>query len=283
MKYSRSTLPPILTFLFCLISTDILSKEEAAPEQSKRFQELAQQSWKTVFYDSCTEDWTTNWTLDGTKAKITHSDKGMDYHAGPERKENTSHSVLWTKQSFEGDIRIDYEYTKIDDAIEAVVILYIQATGSELGPYHKNISEWAHLREIPSMGKYFLHMHLYHISYSAYDIDNTNPENDYVRARRYLPESGNALANTGFEPSYYNTGFFKKGVPHAITVIKKDNDLFMRVRNDSNEKIFHWNTESNPAITEGRIGLRHMWTRGARYKNFKIASLAKQSSCETHH
>ena len=37
---------------------------------------------------------------------------------------------MWTKESFAGDIRLDYEYTKTDDATEAVTILYLQATGS---------------------------------------------------------------------------------------------------------------------------------------------------------
>jgi hypothetical protein len=31
-----------------------------------------------------------------------------------------------------------------------------------------------------------------------------------------------------------------------------------------------------PVITEGRIGLRHMFTRSARYKNIKISTQKKK-------
>ena len=50
--------------------------------------------------------------------------------AGPVPRENASHAVLWTKQSFAGDVKIEYEYTRTDDANQYVNILYIQATGS---------------------------------------------------------------------------------------------------------------------------------------------------------
>ena len=68
--------------------------------------------------------------------------QGMDFQAGPVRKEG-SHAVLWTKESFQGNIRLDYEYTKLDDAIDAVTILYLQATGSGAAGYDKDISKLA--------------------------------------------------------------------------------------------------------------------------------------------
>ena len=60
-------------------------------------------------------------------------------------------------------------------------------------------------------------------------------------------------------------------MPHHITVIKKDRDLFMRVENPERVGYFHFRNPRLPVITEGRVGLRHMFTRSARYRNFRIS------------
>lgn len=38
----------------------------------ENFIELSDSKWEEVFYDSCTEDWKNNWSLDGKEAKITN-------------------------------------------------------------------------------------------------------------------------------------------------------------------------------------------------------------------
>jgi len=43
------------------------------------------------------------------------------------------------------------------------------------------------------------------------------------------------------------------------------------VINDKKQILCHWKNESFPPILEGRIGLRHMFTRSARYRNFQIS------------
>ena len=259
--------------LSCLIVGCAENHDRTTDSHWQMFQQLCDANWKEIFFDSCTEDWSNHWTLDGLKAKVTHSDKGMDFKAGPTRRENASHAVMWTKESFAGNIRIDYEYTKLEDVVEAVTILYIQATGSSAEGYGRDISKWADKREVASMGMYFNHMNLYHISYAAFEAGNTDPAKDYIRARRYMPESSTGLANTDLKPDYFETGLFKKGVPHKITVIKKGDDLFMYIRNPEKEQLCHWKTDTFPPILQGRIGLRHMWTRGARYRDFRISQL----------
>ena len=94
--------------------------------------------------------------------------------------------VLWTKQSFKGDLKIEYDYTRLDNETRCVNILYIQATGSGEEPYVKDITEWNELRRVPAMKMYFDHMHAYHISYAAW-------RGDYIRGRRYLPLAGKRL------------------------------------------------------------------------------------------
>lgn len=244
-------------------------------ESQQRFGSLRSQVWQSVFEDPCTEDWTQRWKLDGQKASVTNQSDGMTFRAGPVAKENASHAVLWTKRSFQGDIRLDYEYTKLDDRVEAVNILYLLATGSGAEGYEKDIFRWSDQRQVPAMSQYFNHMNLLHISYAAFGIPNTDPQDDYIRARRYMPETGKGLRDTDLKPDYLRTGLFAKGVPHQITVIKSGNDLFMHVRNNNKQLLCHWKTDDFPAVTEGRIGLRHMWTRSARYKHFRVSQLSQ--------
>ena len=246
---------------------------DSRKQSMTEFQKLSRAEWKEVFRDPCTGNWQDRWTLDGLKASVANSKKGMDFKAGSVRKENASHAVMWTKKSFTGDIRLDYEYTRTDDATEAVTILYLQATGSGADGYDKDITRWSDKRTVPAMSEYFNHMHTLHISYAAFDVGNIAPQNDYIRARRYMPETGNGLAKTDLKPDYLRTGLFAKDVPHRITVIKKGDDLFMFIRNTEKEILCRWKTDESLPITGGHIGLRHMWTRSARYRDFRISQL----------
>lgn len=252
-----------------------LSVAHAGEDPADHFAELVKLDWQPALVDDGTEDWRTNWTLDGEFARITHSEQGMDFRAGPDRDDHAHHAVMWTKQSFDGPVRFDYTYTKTDDQIINVTILYIQATGSGDGEFVKDISQWAELRTEPYMRLYFNHMNTYHISYAAFGTQNEDPFDDYVRARRYLPLAGEGLQGTALTPDYADTNLFKKGVPHDITVIRHGRDLFMRVRNSEQERLFHWHNGDLPDITEGRIGLRHMRTRSARYRNMQISTLPR--------
>ena len=144
-----------------------------------------------------------------------------------------------------------------------------QATGKEEGPYSKDIADWKELRQVPAMSKYFENMYTYHISYAAFpNTDEFEP--GYIRARRYL---GSDLAGTEIEPDYDPGDFFKMEVPHKMTVIKSGDHLFMKVENSEDSLLCHWHNTEFPAIEEGRIGLRHMFTRAARYRNFSISVL----------
>ncbi|MDA0346976.1 MAG: DUF1961 family protein [Verrucomicrobia bacterium] len=185
-----------------------------------------------------------------------------------------SHTVLWTKQSFSGDLKIEYEYTRTDEADQFVTILYIQATGSDEEGFPKDISEWADKRSVPAMKTYFNNMNSYHISYAAYGGDAVEDDFDYIRARRDMPLLKKGLTNTELDPDVFQrTGLFAPGVPHHITIIKKGNELFMMIKNPDKEYLCHWVNDKHPGITEGRIGLRHMFTRSARYKNFQVSTL----------
>lgn len=239
-------------------------------DEQAAFEQAEKADWKTVFSDLCTVDWQKKWFLDGLVGKVKTSSDGMELTAGPEFKNDAHHMVLWTKDSFKGDVKIDYEYTRMDSENKCVNILYIQATGSGEEPCDEDISKWNNMRKVPSMKTYFNNMNTYHISYAAFPNSGENRK-PYIRARRYMPNS-KGLKGTALKPEYYPEGLFATGVPHEITVIKKDRDVFMRIENSEQAYYCRFKNPDLPIITEGRIGLRHMFTRSARYKNFLIST-----------
>ncbi len=82
---------------------------------------------------------------------------------------------------------------------------------------------------------------------------------------------GRGLRGTGLQPEYESETLFEPGVPHKVTVIKTDRDLHMRIENA--EETFHAHVRNTdfPVVTEGRIGIRHMFTRSSQYKNFTVS------------
>jgi hypothetical protein len=238
------------------------------PENS-RFESLSNdKNWNLVFDDDCTRNWQTNWFLDGEIARVDNSDKGMHLSAGPEFGNDAHHMVLWTQKSFNGDVKIEFNYTRTDDETKAVNILYIQATGTGNGDFKKDISEWNHLRTVPSMRTYFNKMNALHISFAAFPNDEETL--DYVRARRYPVTPERAFGQLEIPPTYFDSGLFKTNETYKITVIKTDAELFFKVEGKDLSKIYSWDTSRLEPLKEGRIGLRHMYTRSAFYKNFKV-------------
>jgi len=240
--------------------------QEPITSEAVAYHEASKLKWQEVFFDAFTEDWQTQWTLDGEVATAINTPAGIELTAGPERIDG-HHMVLWTKDTFEGDVKIEYEFTRMDTSEVGVNILYIQATGSGQGPYQTDISKWADLRREPAMRLYYDYMHTYHISYAV-----STPDTGYVRARRYMPHA-TGLKGTALKPDYFPKGLFASGVPHKITVIKKDRELLMKCENAEQTIYCQMKNPDLPIIREGRIGLRLMWTRAARIKNFRISQI----------
>ena len=258
-------------------TTAVVISADGKPTDRTRADTYAQVSeakWQEVFFDPGNGDWKKRWFLDGEIATVKSGPNGMELTAGPEFRNDSQHVVLWTRDCFSGDLKIEYDYTRLDDETRCVNILYIQATGSGEGPYEKDIAKWSELRRVPAMRMYYDHMHAYHISYAAFP--NNEDVTSYIRARRYLPDAS-GLKGTVLQPDYYPQGLFKKGVPHKITVIKKSRDLFMRIENAEQTYHCHMTNPNLPPVEEGRVGLRHMYTRSSRYQNFRIsAAVAKK-------
>ena len=273
---AETAIKKCLAWLLAVLATNVAcaagpsGPDGVEGEARDRFVELNMQDWQEVFFDSGTGDWRELWSLDGSKAAVSNSEKGMDFRAGPVPDEKAHHAVLWTRESFSGDLKIEYEYTRTDEARQYVNILYIQATGSGEEGFPKDISKWVDQRTMPAMSVYWGNMHTYHISYAAYGREPVTDDYDYIRARRYRPDLLPRKNGPILGPDEYErTGLFAPGVPHRITVIKQGNELFMMVRNPDKEYLCHWQNTHQPPVTEGRIGLRHMYTRSARYRDFR--------------
>ena len=64
-------------------------------------------------------------------------------------------------------------------------------------------------------------------------------------------------------------------MPHKITIVKKTRDLFVRIENAEPTLHCHMPNPDFPEITAGRIGLRHMFTHSASYRNFRVSAPAE--------
>ncbi len=255
----------ILGLMLCIISMGCKAQD---PENFAFWNDSTH--WNLVLSDPCTEDWTANWFLDGKLAAIEHSKQGMKFSAGPINRNDAHHAVLWTKQSFDGDVKIEYEYTRTDTQIVNVNILFIQATGIGTDSFDVDISKWNDYRVVPTMSKYYNYMKTIHISYAAFKMNNEDPKADYIRVRQYPTSENITFSDMEISPSHYITGLFETGMTYKLTWIKNERTLFLKVQGDDISKNYAWELNKLEAITEGRIGLRHMFTRSARYKNFKV-------------
>ena len=225
--------------------------------------------WEVVFSDPGAGDWQDRWFVEGLKASVEYDEDGMVFTSGPVPKEQASHAVLWTKQSFAGDIRIEYDYTRLDSMTEvtSVNILYIQATGLGTDKSPTDIFLSTEQREVPWMKSYFLSMNALHVSYAT-----TGPKRaNYVAARRYpAKDQDSFMQGTMIQPVYEDIDLFRTGETYHITALKEGSRLTFTAEREGKSHTFEWDTSGYPPVSEGRIGFRHMWARSSRYQNIKV-------------
>lgn len=226
-------------------------------------------TWKRVFFDPCTDNWERNWFLDGSKGKVRNTPEGMILTSGPGVREDASHVVLWTRESFSGDIRVEYDFTRIDKMEDetSVCIFYLQATGTGAGPFEEDIFLWRKLREEPAMSLYFMNMNCYHVSYAC----TGGADRDYVRARRYPAKTQKDFQyGTRLDPSYENVDRFHPGDTYRFAFEKIGTNLTFTASRGGKTDTFDWNTSGFPPIISGRLGLRQMFARESRYARFEV-------------
>lgn len=238
-------------------------------EEKDDFSSLKAKDWQEVFSDKMTgTDWQEKWFLDGIHAKVSNSKEAMQIDT------SKGFAVLWTKKEFEGDLRIEYDFKCLDDDNrKGVNIIYIQARGDGQNGCVEDITQWSEKRELAAMKNYFLNMHTYHISYATSKRGDKN--NDYVRARRYMPLENKGLSETELKGDYSKVDLFSDREWLRIAIIKKDKKIWMEVKHPKTTKIFKFENVDKPGIEAGRIGLRLMPERLSHFKNFRVYELKK--------
>jgi hypothetical protein len=236
---------------------------------------------RILLEDPMTGDWQENWFLDGKKATLRNTEDGLFFSGGTVTKSDdpvlyhAHHAVLWTQKEFEGDIKISYEMTRMDDSNYGTTLLYIQAQGIGIPPYVEDITAWNELREIPEMSTYFSFMDLISLSFR-----------ENLRCKRYPWRDEYLVSYEGgglIEPMVdYNDEKILPGKTYLVEVEKRAASVWLRLVEKDSRKIMidhTWNTDNIAAgiepkqVTKGRIGLRHMATRQYTYRNFKVEAL----------
>jgi len=225
--------------------------------------------WQSGLTDAGPGDWKTQWFLDGKVASVSNTPDGIVLRSGPIAAGDSGHAVLWTKASFTGDLRIEYDYTRLDANRDhtSVCILYFDATGLGTPEFPKDIFAWRDRREVPTMSLYFRNMNAYHISYAC----TGGEDNDYIRARRY-PTKGKFQQDTLIEPSNGNVPPFATGETWHLVVDKIGQNITMTASHGTEMHTWRWGASSFPPLNEGRVGFRQMRGRESRYANIRIST-----------
>ena len=240
---------------------------------------------------STTRPWQEDWFVDGRHATVEYRNDDDDddaslllyFAAGTVTKQQDPehyqehHAVLWTRQVFDGNVRVSFDMTRLDTSDYGTVLFYIQAQGiGTVAPYERDIYAWRDLRQVSSMDKYYNTMNLLSISLR-----------ENIRCKRYPwnnVETGQPNPNILLPPMVD----YETIVPHQsyhVVLEKRNPYLTLRLyRNDdktTSEKTCLVDTtwdqrdcpELQPWIETGRIGIRHMSTRQHLYRNFQVTQL----------
>lgn len=225
--------------------------------------------WKQEFSFNGDSEWSESWFLEGERASITCDSDGMLFSAGPTVGDHADHAVLWTKQEFSGDVRVEYDYSRVDSLEDSptVNILYLQATGLGTENNPEDIYLSRDKRTVPFMKSYFLNMDLVHISYAA----SGEPRSNYVSARRYPTKIQKEFQkSTQVYPIYEDIFLFKPGEEYHIVAEKIGNRLTFTAEREGKIDRFEWSLDKFSPVDYGRVGIRHMYGRVSRYQNIKI-------------
>ena len=235
-----------------------------------------------LFEDTMTENWEANWFVDGDLAVLEHQDGGLLFHSptsGVSQKDKNKyrekfdahHAVLWTHKEFAGDIRISYEFTRMET--DWANLIYIQAQGIGKPPYDEDIYAWRELRGVSSMDKYFNYMNLLSLSLR-----------DEIRCKRY-PWS-DVAKDYDYEDTLVKPMVDHEGLPdgktYSVVIEKRKKSCLLQIREQGRDEYivnYTWDLSDpsrkrkQPYVENGRIGFRQMGGNKVLYKNFKVEQL----------
>jgi len=237
-------------------------------------------SANVLFEDPMTGNWQDHWFLDGEKAVLEHRDGGLAFITEYTVNKNVDragfdaqHAVLWTRQQFEGDIRITYTYTKLPGCSWQKLI-YVQAQGIGEAPYVKDIHAWRNLRQVAKMNMYFNYMDLIGLSLREEIRCKRYPWSDVERdielENEFLPRGENRGMEIDRE-YHVLVEKRKKSILLRITDAETGKDVVDHTWDLTDEKVLE---NRNPRfIDKGRIGIRQMGGHKILMLDFKVERL----------
>ena len=227
---------------FVLIVLKIFTLHAVDDEVKEKYKVLASGNWQQVFTDDCTADWQKQWFLDGNFAKVLNNSEAMKIDTA------RGFAALWTKQEFEVDLRIEYDFKRDDDFFgQAVNIIYIQATGDSEEGYDEDITKWSDKRTTAKMSDYFLNMHTYHMSYAAYEKQG-GKESEDIHMPRYLPQQNRAMKHSKMTGGYTQTDLFEDKQWVHVTIIKNTKEVFVEFKHPKKTLLCHFKNEDKPGL-----------------------------------
>ena len=101
-----------------------MSQQILGNSSQEEFEYYKNLSFELKLDYSGSEDWRDYWNLDGKRANIQNGSDGMVFAAGPTAMDHACHAVLWTKESYSGNLKVEFELTRLDTVNRYVNILY---------------------------------------------------------------------------------------------------------------------------------------------------------------
>jgi hypothetical protein len=236
-----------------------------------------------LFEDPMTASWEQNWFVDGENAVLEHTGDGLRFHtpsSGVSREDKNTyrdkfdaqHAVLWTRQEFEGDLRITYEWQPIHT--DWANLIYLQAQGIGTGPYEKDIHTWRDLRRVSSMDLYFNTMTLLSLSLRGEIRCKRYPWNDIDRDLSY--------EDTLVEPMADHPGL-PDGHTYQMLIEKRYTSCRLVITDTGSGSTiidFTWDLShpsperKTPFFSKGRIGFRQMGGNDVIFRNLTVSRLS---------
>jgi hypothetical protein len=266
---------PLLALAACLACACQSTEQKNSPAENPP---------TILFEDPMTGDWRDNWFLDGEKAVLEQDENGLRITAAtlpgiwekrkesPEQRElfDSLHTVLWTKEEFEGEIGVSFEMTRNSEGF--TFLLYMLAQGIGTPPYAEDLTEWNDLRKISRMDLYFGKMNLTGVTFR-----------DQIRLRQYpwMDDEGREYTDNLIGEMLDYDGI-PVGKNYKVDLELRAETLRIRLEEIGNpdnvlDRTFSRTDGRDPRrpapSTRGRIGIRHMTGTEVAYWNFRIRRL----------
>lgn len=230
----------------------------------------ARPNWRLAFSDNGTGRWSDDWVLFGNPERIsvTNGPDGMTFRAGDGTDANADHAILWSKRSFSGDLRVEWDYTVLDRYSSTIppngycsaLMLYSSGAGTFGLP--TELLAWPQqARQADTSGRYF-HERTRGLQLNYAFVGDPRGNRFRIRAN-----PGYLLGTESDE-----TDFFRPGASYHVAVEKTGAVVGVKVAELSSGREFS-TTFADPLLqnySSGRIGLRNMNRRESRYAKVRV-------------